>query len=94
MFYGPQAFAVSGSFERFQDLDIEVKCLITRITTSPSARLASELLKDCQALVPKIEKITKLYKKIICDSKELTQDSMKTLKAACASIDASYTEIT
>ena len=78
---------------RFQDLEIELKCLVTKITASKSARHAGELLKDCQALIQTIEKLNKTLKKVIIDTNSLDHACLVVCKKAMAQVEASEKDI-
>ena len=78
---------------RFQDLEIDLKCLVTRITSSESARHAAELLKDVQNLIGKVEKLNKTLKKVVIDNNSLDIQGLGVAKKAIAIIEASLQEV-
>ena len=78
---------------RFQDLEIDLKCLVTRITSSESARHAAELLKDVQSLIGKVEKLNKTLKKVVIDNNSLDIQGLGVAKKAIASIEASEKDV-
>ena len=71
---------------RFQDLEIDLQCLVTKITASESARHAAELLKDVQSLIGKVEKLNKTLKKVVIDNNSLDIQGLGVAKKAIANI--------
>ena len=70
------------------DVEIQMKCLVTRITASPNARIAGELAKDAQSCIGKIEKVVKALKKFVVEpNSEIEKKGMETLEHAMKQID-------
>ena len=93
-FHGKRAEGVAIMHARYQDLEIELKCLVTKITASPNARIASELVKDTQSCITKCEKLVKTLKKLVVESQaSVDQKGMESLVSAMKQIDESETEI-
>ena len=81
------------ALSRFMDLEIEFKCMVTKLSNSDSARFASELLKDINALVAKIDKLNKTLKKVQIDPSSLDLTRFKTLQTAIKVIETSEQEV-
>ena len=68
-------------------MEIDLKVMATKITQSPSARIAGELKKDCEGAVVKVDTLTKLLKTIITDPTSLTEPAFKTVCTAMKQVD-------
>lgn len=79
---------------RFLDLEIELRCLITKINNSDCKRFAGELLSDITSCITKCEKLNKTMKKLQIDPKGIDVQGYKTLRSAMNQIETSEKSIT
>ena len=78
---------------RSQDLEIDLQCLVTKITASKSARHAGELRKDCHTIIQKLENFNKAFKKLIIGTDSLDRSGLVVCKKAMAQVEASEKDI-
>ena len=72
---------------KYQDLEIETMCLCTKIAGSENARFASELMKDAEANITKIDKVLKILTKVAVNVNEIKDDDFDKLIDAMKLID-------
>ena len=75
------------------ELEIEFRCLITKINNSECKRFAGELISDINSAIAKCEKLNKTLKKLQVDSKALDVQAFKTLQSAMGQLDTNEKSI-